>query len=116
MEYHEHSYLVSLLFAAPFLLFIIFSKFFSTCVFTFAIYRENSLVNGTYDVVSSVFIAERTSSDVTTDLGSGNFTCVNLTVNDPVPVNAGDVLGACISDPPEGTFSNLILWVDVKME
>ena len=31
MEYHEHSYLVSLLFAAPFLLFIIFSKFFSTC-------------------------------------------------------------------------------------
>ena len=30
MEYHEHSYLVSLLFAAPFLLFIIFSKFFST--------------------------------------------------------------------------------------
>ena len=31
MEYHEHFYLVSLLFAAPFLLFIIFSKFFSTC-------------------------------------------------------------------------------------
>ena len=31
MEYHEHSYLVSLLFAAPFLLFIIFSNFFSTC-------------------------------------------------------------------------------------
>ena len=28
MEYHKHSYLVSLLFAAPFLLFIIFSKFF----------------------------------------------------------------------------------------
>ena len=33
MEYHEHSYLVSLLFAAPFLLLIIFSKFFSTCLF-----------------------------------------------------------------------------------
>ena len=32
MEYHEHSYLVSLLFAAPFLLFIIFSKIFSTCI------------------------------------------------------------------------------------
>ena len=32
MEYHEHSYLVSLLFAAPFLLFTIFSKFFSTCI------------------------------------------------------------------------------------
>ena len=28
MEYHEHSYLVSLLFAAPFLLFINFSNFF----------------------------------------------------------------------------------------
>ena len=35
MEYHEHSYLVSLLFAAPFLLFIIFSIFFSTCSFYF---------------------------------------------------------------------------------
>ena len=69
-------------------------------VFTFAIYRESSSVNGVYDNVSSVFIAERTSSDVTTDLVSGNFACVNLTVNDPVPVNVGDVLGACISDPP----------------
>ena len=68
-------------------------------VFTFAIYRQ-STVNGTYDNVSSAFIAERSSSDVTTDLGSGNFACVNLTVNDPVPVNAGDMLGACISDPP----------------
>ena len=76
-------------------------------VFTFAIYRQNSLDNGVYDVVSSVFIAERTSSDVTTDLGSGNFACVNLTVNDPVPVNAGDVLGACIFDPQEENVQQL---------
>ena len=73
-------------------------------VFTFAIYRENSSVDGTYDVVSSVFIAQRTSSDVTTDLGSGNFACVDFTVNDPVPVNAGDVLGACVSDPLVGVL------------
>ena len=32
VEYHEHSYLVSLVFAAPFLLFIIFSNFISTCI------------------------------------------------------------------------------------
>ena len=76
-------------------------------VFTFAIYREDSSVNGTYDIVSSVFIARRTSSDVTTDLGSGNFACVNLTVNDPVPVNAGDVLGACIADPRQGNIQQL---------
>ena len=76
-------------------------------IFTFAIYRANSSVNGTYDVVSPVFIARRTSSDVTTDLGSGNFACVNLTVNDPVPVNAGDVLGACIFNPPEGNVQHL---------
>ena len=32
-KYYEHSYLVSLLFAETFLLTIIFSKFFSTCIF-----------------------------------------------------------------------------------
>ena len=85
-------------------------KYFSYCyyrppvaapsyVFTFAIYRESGSVSGVYDTVSSVFIAERTSSDVTTDLDGEDFACVNLTVNDTVPVNAGDVLGACVTDP-----------------
>ena len=87
-------------------------KYFSYCyyrpaaapsyVFTFAIYRQSGSVNGVYDIVSSVFIAERTSSDVTTDLDGEDFACMNLTVNDTVPVNAGDVLGACISDPSGG--------------
>ena len=87
-------------------------KYFSYCyyrpaaapsyVFTFAIYRQSSSVNGVYDIVSSVFIAERTSSDVTTDLDGEDFACMNLTLNDTVPVNAGDVLGACISDPSGG--------------
>lgn len=67
-------------------------------VFTFALYRESSSVSGVYDTVSSVFVAERTSSDVMTDLGGGSFTCVDVTVN-AVPVEAGDMLGACIADP-----------------
>ena len=93
-------------------------KYFSYCyyrpaadaqsyAFTFAIYRESSSVSGVYDNVSSVFIAEKTSSDITTDLGSGNFTCVNLTVNDPVPVNVEDMLGACIADPLEPNIQQL---------
>lgn len=69
-------------------------------LFTFAIYRESSPGSGVYSTVSSVFVAERTLSDITTELGGGNFACVNLTVNDPVSVEVGDVLGACISDPP----------------
>ena len=67
--------------------------------FNFAVYRESSSNSGSYNNISSVFVVERTSSDVMTELdGGGDFACVNFTVNDPVPVNTGDVLGACMFD------------------
>ena len=72
-------------------------------LFNFAVYRESSSNSGSYNNISLVFVVERTSSDVTTELGSGDFVCVDFTVNNPVPVNTGDVLGACIFDPSGST-------------
>ena len=71
---------------------------------TFAIYRENTQTSR-YEVMSPVFVAERSTSDLVSLLGvSGNdftvsFRCDVYTPNVPVTVEAGDVLGACVFDP-----------------
>ena len=72
--------------------------------FKFAVYRESSSNSGSYNNISPVFVVQRTSSDVATELGGSGFVCVDFTVNDPVPVNTGDVLGACIFDPSGNTL------------
>ena len=71
--------------------------------FNFAVYRESGSNSGSYNNISPVFVVQRTLSDVTTELGGGGFVCVDFTVNDHVPVNTGDVLGACIFDPSGST-------------
>ena len=62
-------------------------------LFTFAVYRENSQT-GVYEVNSPVFQVERTGSEFI-----GTFNCPVYTLNEPVTVEAGDVLGACVFDP-----------------
>ena len=62
-------------------------------LFTFAVYRENSQT-GVYEVNSPVFQVERTGADFL-----GFFGCPVYRLNEPVTVEAGDVLGACVFDP-----------------
>ena len=84
-------------------------------LFNFAVYRESGSNSGSYNNISPVFVVERSSSDVTIELGDGDFetACVDFTVNDPVPVNIGDVLGACIFDPSGSTQQLDIVGNDV---
>ena len=71
--------------------------------FTFAVFRETSPGSRTYSAVSDVFTTGRT------DLDSRNFACQKYQAINPVQIEAGDVIGACIYNPPEeGIFSRRV--------
>ena len=61
--------------------------------FTFAVFRRSSLE--TYINVSEAFTTGRTVANL-----DGTFACKTFSVND-IPVQADDVIGVCIYDPPD---------------
>ena len=69
---------------------------------TFAIYRLRASEPDSYDAIVPALRARRA---IGTGLGPGgifsSFGCTNLTLEDPVTVQAGDVIGACVFDPPD---------------
>ena len=78
---------------------------------TFAIYRLRASEPDSYDAIVPALSARRAFG---TGLGGilGSFGCTNLTLEDPVTVQAGDVIGACVFDPPgNDTLQNDIVGV-----
>ena len=79
---------------------------------SFATYRFNGATN-TYSNVSSV-ITLRVTEDQVRSVASDNFTsssiiCSKFTLDQPLPIEAGEVLGVCIFDPPGNTIHSLNL-------
>ena len=78
----------------------------------YAIYRRNVSENGDhYERVSDTFTAVRSGENflhlrtVDGEIVEGEFNCYNDTIDNgdsSLTVEAGDVLGACIFDPPNG--------------
>ena len=78
----------------------------------YAIYRRNVSGNDDlYERVSDTFTAVRSGKDfidlpiVDGGIAEGEFNCYNDTIDNgdsSLTVQAGDVLGACVFDPPEG--------------
>ncbi len=52
-------------------------------------------------VSSTPIVISKSANDYTIDLGSADFTCSELSLTQPVSVAVGDVLGACLFDPPD---------------
>ena len=76
---------------------------------TFAIYRLRVSEPDSYDVIIPALTAGRQPF---TDLGDdGDFGCTTLTPVDPVTVQAGDVIGACVFDPPGSIRQNDVVGV-----
>ena len=75
-----------------------YRHFFSAAsyAFTFAVYRESN--PGSYSAVSEAFTAER-------DPNSAEFACLNFSVSDQIQIQVGDMIGACIYDPPDSGSS-----------
>ncbi len=68
--------------------------------FTFAVFRRRS---AEYISVSEAFTTGRTVANSNFGTG-GTFACRTFSVND-IPVQAGDVIGVCIYDPPDNAES-----------
>ena len=74
---------------------------------TFAIYRLRASQTDSYDVIIPALTAGRRPF---TGLGdNGDFGCTTLTPVVPVTVQAGDVIGACVFDPPDNILQNDIV-------
>ena len=78
--------------------------------FTFAVFRETS--PGTYTAVSDAF---------TTGVGPNldpefTFACGNFQAPSELQVQAGDMIGACVYDPPDGGVLNRRVQRDVVSE
>ena len=61
--------------------------------FTFAVFRETS--PGSYSTVSEAFNAVRGPNPV--DL----FACLSFPIMNQIQIQAGDMIGACVYDPPD---------------
>ena len=71
-------------------------RHFSTAVsyaFTFAVYRETS--PGSYSAVSEAFTAERDSNPAAV------FACLTFPLSNQIQIQSGDMIGACIYNPPD---------------
>ena len=67
---------------------------------TFALYRNINNLEFEYRNVSQTIVLRKTHSDVEKELVGVDFACSELTMNQPLTVQMGDVLGACVVDPP----------------
>ena len=80
---------------------------------TYAVYRRNS-AGDTYNRVSDTFSAVRASVSLLLAYGIfnnvdglvrvNNFTCYDDSIDTPLTVQAGDVIGACVFDPEDVTL------------
>ena len=61
--------------------------------FTFAVYRETSPES--YSAVSEAFTAERDPNPAVT------FACLTFSMSNQIQIQSGDMIGACIYDPPD---------------
>ena len=75
--------------------------FTDSFAFKFAVYRETSL--GSYSPVSETFIAVRESNI------ADAFDCLIYPVSNQIQIQAGDVIGACIYDPPGGRRETFVV-------
>ncbi len=73
-------------------------------LFTFAVYRETSPGSNTYSPISDPFNTGTTFRNH----GEDTFTCITFQAGQILQVQAGDMLGACIYDPPNGFLSNRV--------
>ncbi len=81
----------------------------------FGIYRSSQASDGSivYNLVSDIFTIQRTQSQVDSDLDydDGEYDddnrCRSFDLANPVIVNPGDILGACIFDPTESNIHQL---------
>ncbi len=75
------------------------TQFAASYDFTFAVFRRRS---AEYISVSEAFTTGRTVAN--SNFSTGTFACRTFSVND-IPVQAGDVIGVCIYDPPDNAES-----------
>ncbi len=75
--------------------------------FTFAVFRRSS---SEYINVSEAFTTGRTVAN--SNFGTGTLACRTFSVND-IPVQAGDVIGVCIYDPPDNVGLTTRLSIDM---
>ena len=61
--------------------------------FTFAVFRETS--PGSYNNVSEAFTAERYTNPATA------FECLTFPISNQIQIQCGDMIGACIYNPPD---------------
>ena len=61
--------------------------------FTFSVYRETS--PGSYSNVSEAFTAERSPNT------ADEFACLNFSLSNQIQIQSGDMIGACIYNPPD---------------
>ena len=73
--------------------------FQSSYEFTFAVFRETS--SGTYTSVSNAFTTGRTAFNANLPSGT-DFACASYSPSAAVDIQTGDMIGACIYDPPGG--------------
>ena len=65
---------------------------------TFAIYRRNNVTS--YSNVTPATALQVTGQHLQDDLESDSFGCSTYTLDQLLPIQAGDVLGVCVFDPP----------------
>ena len=68
-------------------------------VATLAVYRLQGQGGRVYANVSSTIILRKTQAEVQAELGSNNFVCSQLTLDQPIAIQSNDVLGACVVNP-----------------
>ena len=80
------------------------STFRFSYAFTFAVYRETS--PGLYSAVSEAFTAEREPNLFS------DFACLRFSVNNQIQIQADDMIGACIYNPPGLTRETFVVGED----
>ncbi len=83
------------------------TQFAASYDFTFAVFRRSS---PSYIKASDAVTISRTYANSNLGL-TGTFACRTFSVND-IPVQAGDVIGVCIYDPPDNAESVRIFGTD----
>ena len=79
-------------------------------LFTFAVYRETNPGSNAYTPISDPFNTGTTFFSH----GGNSFTCITYPAGQTIQVQAGDMIGACIYDPPnEGGITGSRVQLDV---
>ena len=74
---------------------------------TVAVYRPASTNENEFTNVSSPITIQKSVIELQTELNAANFACSVFNLPQPVPMETGDVLGACVFDPASGVIYRL---------